>query len=371
VHPIHFLTLDRYLIREVLRPFAATCALFVLLFGGYSSANLLADAVAGVLPMDIVWKLIGLRIIIALEVLLPIALYLSVVMGLGRLYSESEMTAMAACGYGSGRAAWTGLRLSLMVAAVVACLAIVIRPWAYQQSYVLKNLGQAQFDIDKLEAGRFHLNEETGYVIFAETVDQEHEQLSQVFFTRPGEGKKIQAVYAQSMRQAERQDDRLALEFHDGYAYEIDALGSGDRVLHFQTLTLALAGAPEPLGYKSKAATMAQLWGSDNPKDIAELQWRLLRPVSAFLLACLAVPLSRSTPRRGRQGSTVLAIIVFAVYYNLSGMAKTWVKEGVVGAIPGAWWPDVLLMLVLLAWYLPILTAWWRARRFRFVWENL
>jgi len=367
---LRLLCLDRYLIREVLRPFAASCGLFIMLFGGYTSADLLSDAVAGVLPMDIVWRLILLKVTIALEVLLPIALYLSVVMGLGRLYSDSEMTAMAACGYGTGRVVWTIFRLSLIVAAVVACFAILIRPWAYQQSYVLKNLGQAQFDIDKLEAGRFHVNEEAGYVIFAETVDYDREVLGQVFFTRPDSGEKLQTVYAQSMRQSNQKNGMLTLEFHDGYAYEVDTSGEGDMVMRFQTFTLFLAGAPEPVGYKSKAAAIGQLWGSDNPKDIAEFQWRLLRPVSAMLLALLAVPLSRTAPRRSRHGRTVFAIIVFAVYYNLSGMAKTWVKEGVVGPVPGAWWPDALLLLVLVGWYLPSITVWWRASRFVTSWEH-
>ncbi len=367
---LSLLCLDRYLIQEVLRPFAATCGLFILLFGGYTSADLLSDAVAGLLPMDIVWKLIGLKITIALEVLLPIALYLSVVMGLGRLYSDSEMTAMAACGYGTGRVAWTVFRLSLVVAVIVACFAIVIRPWAYEQSYVLKNLGQARFDIDKLEAERFHVNEDSGYVIFAEAVDHERERLSRVFFSRPGEGEKLQTIYAQSMHQSDRDDGALTLVFQDGYAYELDPSGKGDLVMRFQTLTLFLAAAREPLGYKSKAATIKQLWGSSNPKDIAEIQWRLLRPVSAILLAFLAVPLSRTAPRRGRHGRTVLAIIVFAVYYNLSGMAKTWVKEGVVGPMPGAWWPEAVMLLLLLGWYFPSIMIWWRARRFAAEWGN-
>jgi len=366
--PLRFLQLDRYLVWEVLRPFAATCGLFILLFGGYTSAKLLADAEAGELPMDIVWMLIGLRIIIAMEVLLPIALYLSVVLGLGRLYSDSEMTAMAACGYGTGRLLWAVFRLAFVVAVVVACLAIAVRPWAYQQSYALKNRAQARFDIDKLEAGRFHANEESGYVVFAERLDREQELLQEVFFAQPGDGDKTEVIYARSMHQVDRDDGRLALVFHDGYAYEIDVRGSGDTVMSFQTFTLVMAGTPEPMGYKSKAAPLARLWGSDNPKDMAELQWRLLRPVSALLLAVLAIPLSRTAPRQGRYAKAVIAIIVFALYYNLSSMAKTWVKEDVVGVVPGAWWPDALLLLFIIAWYVPVLMAWWRGRELALNW---
>ena len=39
---------------------------------------------------------------------------------------------------------------------------------------------------------------------------------------------------------------------------------------------------------------------SDNPEDIAELQWRLSTPLSTLLLALLGVLLSRTTPRQGK-----------------------------------------------------------------------
>lgn len=361
-NPFRFRILDRYLAYEVLRPFLATGALFILLFGSYSSADLLADAVAGELPMDIVGRLIGLKVLIALEVLLPIALYLSVVLGLGRLYNDAEMTAMAACGYSEGRIAGAVLRLALVVAVIVACLSMLIRPWAYQQSYALRNRAEAQFDIDKLEPGRFHSSETGGYVIFAEAIERRQERLEKVFFNHPKGDDKLQTIYAQSLNHTVADDGRSILEFHDGYAYNLDLEGRGDAVLRFQSFTLVLAGVPEPVGYKSKAAGLTQLWQSQNPKDIAELQWRLLRPVSTLLLALLAVPLSHTAPRQGRYAKTIVAILLFALYYNLTGVAKTWVKEGVVGPVPGVWWPDLLLLLLVCAWYAPAMTAWWRSQ---------
>lgn len=360
-NPFRLHILDRYLALEVLRPFLATCSLFILLFGGYSSADLLADAVAGELPMDIVWQLIGLKVLIALEVLLPIALYLSVVLGLGRLYNDAEMTAMAACGYSDGRVAGTIFRLALIIAVVVACLSTQIRPWAYQQSYQLRNRAEARFDIDKLEPGRFHSSD--GYVIFAEAIDRQRERLESVFFNHPKGDDQLQTIYARSLSHAVAGDGRSILQFHEGYAYNLDLKGAGDAVLRFQTFTLVLAGVPEPVGYKSKAARMAQLWQSANPKDIAELQWRLLRPVSALLLTLLAIPLSRTAPRQGRYARTLVAIVLFALYYNLTGVAKTWVKEGVVGPVPGVWWPELLLLLIVCVWYAPAIMAWWRTRR--------
>ena len=105
----------------------------------------------------------------------------------------------------------------------------------------------------------------------------------------------------------------------------------------------------EDLGYKSKTQSTLALSRSRNRKDLAEFQWRLSTPIATVLLALLAVPMSRSSPRHGRHGRTVLALVVYAVFYNLLSMAKNLVQEGVVGAVPGLWWPLVLVSLVLAA----------------------
>lgn len=361
MNPFQFHLLDRYLVGEILRPFAATCLLFVLLFSGYSSAKILADAVAGQLPLDIVWRLIGLKVVIALEVLLPIALYLAVVVGLGRLHTDSEIIAMAACGYGEDRVAWTALRLALVVAVIVGWFSIELRPWAYRQSYAIEHRAKAQFDINKLEARRFHAGE--NYVVFAEEVDRASKKLHGVFFSQDLSGQKTQVIYARSLTQAGDQNGSTPLVFDDGYAYELDFDGQADVTFRFQRLTLLLDGSVKPPGYRSKAAATGQLWHSKDPKDIAELQWRLARPGSVVLLALLAVPLSRTAPRTSRYGRAVLAVVMFAVYYNLEGLAKTWVKEGIVGEVPGLWWPDLVLLFSVGVWYFPLLSARFKLRK--------
>jgi lipopolysaccharide export system permease protein len=118
-------------------------------------------------------------------------------------------------------------------------------------------------------------------------------------------------------------------------------------VLHFGYLTVPIGKIDNTVGYKAKSASTMALSQSSIPKDLAEFQWRITRPFATILLACLAVPLSRTKPRQGRYSKAIWAVILYAVYFNLTGLAKTWVKDGVVGAIPGLWWPEVLLAITL------------------------
>jgi lipopolysaccharide export system permease protein len=89
---------------------------------------------------------------------------------------------------------------------------------------------------------------------------------------------------------------------------------------------------------------------SDKPRDVAELQWRFSRPIAAILLALIAVPFSRSPPRKDKGERTIFAAaLVFAIYYILSGLAQTWVEQGTVGKFPGIWWLYILMFIAALA----------------------
>jgi lipopolysaccharide export system permease protein len=83
-------------------------------------------------------------------------------------------------------------------------------------------------------------------------------------------------------------------------------------------------------------------------EDIAELQWRWSTPLSTLLLALLGVPLSKSNPRQGKFAKMGAAVILFAFYYQLFVVAKTWVEKGAVPPLPGIWWVPALLVAVIL-----------------------
>jgi lipopolysaccharide export LptBFGC system permease protein LptF len=74
--------------------------------------------------------LIGLTTLQQLTVLVPIGLFLGIVLALGRLYHESEMTAMAACGVGPLSVYRPIVLLTLLVVALLAVLSLRIVPAA-------------------------------------------------------------------------------------------------------------------------------------------------------------------------------------------------------------------------------------------------
>ncbi len=326
--------------------------LLVLIFAGYSSAVKLTDA-TGLLQPATVAKLIFLNTLVALEVLLPTALYLSIVATLGRLYRDSEMAALNAAGIGEPRILMAVLKFSIFIALIVAVISIFGRPWAYQQSYQLEAEAAAEFNINQIEPGKFLELQDNTYVLFANGVDKANDKLTGVFM-QTGEPEKSRIIYAQEahMPQADPGIPK-SVKFTNGYGYLLDRTGANDVVLKFKSLVLHLKEDARTESRKRKAIPTAQLRLSDKPKEIAEYQWRLSTPVATLLLAMLAVPLSRKAPRENRYGGFALAILVYIALFNLASMARNWLEQEKIGALPGIWWVYMLaflLFLVLFYW---------------------
>ena len=338
--------LKRYIISEILKPAAAIFIVLVIIFASYCAVTYLAQAVAGSLPPGTVGLLILLRIGMALEILLPTTFYLSVIIALGRLYKDSEMTALSACGVGIAGVLKPVFMLSLPLAVLAGCASLYIRPEAYEKIYQVQDQAQAQFDISRLEADHFLDVQKGKYVFFAEEVGGKREGARQVFI-RIEEGANRQVIQAQRMIQGEaKRDGQRTLYFREGMLYEFPTSGPGGKITRFDQ-----AEYPMPVEntarYRRKSASTLQLIGSPRQEDIAELQWRLSTPLSTILLAMLGVPLSKSNPRRGKYAKLGVAIVIFAFYYQMFVIAKTWVEKSLVSPLIGIWW--VPLMLTLLA----------------------
>ncbi|MEE9254082.1 MAG: LptF/LptG family permease, partial [Pseudomonadales bacterium] len=88
--------LHRYISNEILTTLIASLGLLLLIYAAYSAATILADAVAGRVGAEIVGRLVFLRLIIAAEVILPTALYLSVVWAFCRMDRDAELIILRA-----------------------------------------------------------------------------------------------------------------------------------------------------------------------------------------------------------------------------------------------------------------------------------
>jgi lipopolysaccharide export system permease protein len=366
------LIINRYLIREISKPLATILAVLVTLFASYSAAEFLSDAVNGLLPTNTIGEMIGLKALISLEVLIPVSLYTSIILSFGKLYSDSEFTAMFALRVSPLRVMGSVLTLSGALAVLVALLSLFARPWAYEKLHTISKQAEAFANVDNMQAGTFYIGENGGRVIFLKSRDNAKSAASDVFM-QLNYPDKTRILFARLAYQLPRTDDRNSSDIYlkDVHLYDI---GRGnnqtDRVVDAQEIVLR---PPDPNleqpGYSSVGAGTETLAFSSALPDIAELQWRLSTPLSTILLGMLAVPLSRIRPRQNRYAKMGTAALVYSCYYLLFTSARTWVQQGVVAAFPGIWWvPALLASIVAAIWVQPNLG--FELRRLR-VWLNM
>jgi lipopolysaccharide export system permease protein len=351
------LIIQRYLIRQIASPLVTILGILCVLFGSFSAANFLSDAVNGLLPSDMIAELIALKVLISLEVLIPISLYLAVVLAFGKLYGNSEFTAMFALRVSPGRVMRAVLTLAAGLAIIVAGLSLWVRPWAYGKMHEISRRAQQQLNVGDMAAGTFYIGNNGNRVIYLAHRNGPNAPARDVFVQLKHRNS-IEIIYAQLAYQLPKgnSQDGPAVYLRNASVYQISRKSRrGERVIGAQGIIInpngPSASAPE---YSSVAATTEHLAGSDVPSDIAEFQWRLSTAISTLLLAMLAVPLSHARPRQSRYTKIGTAIAVYSGYYLLYTSARTWVQNGVVPGFPGIWWvPAVLGLTVIVALYAP------------------
>ncbi len=345
------MNIDRYLIREISKPFAAILGILVALFAGYSLASILSDAVNGLLPIATIAQLAALKVMISLEVLIPISLYIAVVLALGRLYADSERTAMAALGMTPPRLGRPVLILAAGLAVTVSCLSLVVRPWAYATSHTLTERAAAMLNVNAMEGGTFYVGQNDRLVIFLASRAGPNSPARDVFVQRKLNGHN-EVIFAKlGVPLPAKPGEPRQVYLTDAHLYQLDPQDArNDQLLNVQGITLDPDGTPAGApGYSPVAASTAHLAGSSAPRDVAEFQWRLSTGISTLLLGLLGIPLSRGRPRQNKYAKFGPAILIYSGYYLLCTSARTWVEHGQVGRIPGLWWAPALLAAFLLA----------------------
>jgi len=349
------LTLDRYIGRLVAVPAFAAFALLILLVSAFNAALLLRDAAYSRIPFDYIAKLILLRNITAAEVLLPTALYVAVLATFNQWHRDREAFACYAAGISPRRMSRTVSLLCLVTCLIVAGFSLFARPWAYAASYRL-DAAAAELSTDAMQPDRFYTFGDT-IVLSAREIDRSASIMRGVFMqNRLSQG--VQIVHADTGRMHPPADGQRRLELSHGTIHWLSDGDFEERIAEFETLVYFAPTEPEE-GVRSRrrAATTAELAASEGPKEIAELQWRLLLPVTAFFMTLVAIELARALPGSSPYPRFIAGLVTYAAIFNLAAVGRTWVENGQVGALPGMLWvPLVSAAVLLLLRQLPALS---------------
>ncbi len=342
--------LQRYIAREIHFTLAAVFLLLMVILVSHQLVRYLADAAAGEIPTDLLFTLLGLKMVGFAGLVLPLALFVAVVAGLGRLYRDHEMVVMAACGIGPFQVLWSVTRAALPVTVLLLILSLGVNPWAAEIKTRVLDSAKKRPALSGLQAGRFQEIHQGQAVFFVERIEPDG-TLTNIFvhYQRPDATAPGVLAASHGSRELDDATGSQYLVLTEGHRYEGTPGTSEFRLMEYQRHGVLLPiSRVEASNRKREAIATAALLTSDSPGDQAEWQWRLALPLSSLLLAMLAVPLSRTTPREGRYGRILGAILLYLIFSNLLAVARNWLERGLTPLSLGLWWVHGLLGLLTL-----------------------
>ena len=361
-----FSTIDRYVLREVATALAGVTVVLLAILVSYQLAKILGIAAERGFPHDIVFALIGLSTLENLMVLVPISMLLATMLALGRLYHESEMAAVRACGIGPERLYLPVYTVAIPVALGLSWLTFFVGPDARNGAEALRSQGLRDAQFGQLAPGTFRTYADGRGVFYAESSGADG-RLIHVFMQHIA-GDRVEVATAAWAEQRVLQGGRTQIVvLHDGERIE----GVPGETA-FRRIRFAEHGIPVVVPEAGAGRTVPErkpsrdLIGSTALVDVAELQRRISLPVMVLVLAFVAVPLSALRPREGRYARVAVAILLYFIYANLVSAAQVWIEKGRIPPEIGTWWVHALFLaagLVMIHRQSPV-TRWMRRERY-------
>ncbi len=340
-------TVQRYVLREVVQTWLAVTGVLVAILISNQLSRVLGQAAGSGYGRHMVFDLIALGAIMNLSVIVPVGLLLAIVLALGRLYHDSEMAALQACGFAPARLLVPLLCFAVVIAVGLGWLSFFQVPQADQEAQLLRQAAVKDAKFGQFDAGRFRSFMSGGgdAVFYAERVDEQG-LLHNVFVRREGAGR-IELALADTASYSKAAPNGMRfVTLFNGRRYE-GVPGRRDfRVIEFREHGIPIAPPADSVVITQDPDTKPsrELIGSSAPSDIAQLQFRASSPIMALVLTLVAVPLSRLRPRQGRYARVGLAIVVYFVYSNLLSASKVWVEKGNIPPSIGVWWVHIAIL---------------------------
>ncbi|QOL25859.1 LPS export ABC transporter permease LptF [Thalassotalea sp. LPB0316] len=344
----------RYLLSEVAKTQFAVFFILMTIFISQKFVRILDDASEGGIPGHLVMVFIGLNVPDLAGTLLPLSLFLGILLAYGRIYVESEMTVLHACGVSEWYVVRVTLVLGLVTAIVTGIFTMYLSPMAAEYEYQVKEELAADSGISSIVAGRFQRTSNDNAVMFVHNKDREGTRLDRVFVAQlPEENTSymeiinLSLVYAQSGQVVEEDNGAQKLVLTDGVRYNKDAESQELRAVSFGKYSFDIQDKEvEHKRRKVTATPTAELFGVEEPEARAAIQWRIAFPISCLILTLIAVPLSVVNPRQGKFGKLVPALLLFLTYFLLLTSIRSAMESESVPPFIGLW-PVHLCALIL------------------------
>ncbi len=335
----------RYLLKEVAKTQLAVFFVLMTIFISQKFVSILGDASEGGLPGHMVMLFIALKIPDLAGMMLPLSMFLGILLAYGRIYADSEMTVLHACGISEWYVVRLTLILSLVTAILTGIFTLYLSPLAAEYEAQIKEKLSADSGLSSLIAGRFQKTGNRKAVVFIHEKNRKDNTLHKVFVAQlPDENHTFDSIINSSLVYAEKGlveeeesgSQRLILE--NGTRYQKDSQTNEFRSVTFGKYYIQIQDQKvEHKRRRLSAIPTTTLFNEDKPEYKAAIQWRLSFPIAAIVLTFLAVPLSVVNPRQGKFAKLLPALLLFLGYFLMLTAMRSGLEKGIISSDIGLW----------------------------------
>jgi LPS export ABC transporter permease LptG/LPS export ABC transporter permease LptF len=324
---------------------------------------------------------------------LPLSFLIGILIGLGGLSGESQITALRACGVPLRSLLRFIMSLGIIVGLLTAIISLVILPKTNDILRSVKekiSLKQATSQIQP----RVFNEDFPDKVFYLDDLSIDKQSWSRIFLSDNSNSKFPRIMIAHSGSWITDPDSRrIQLHLEKGSSYEIKADEPGkDSVSHFTKTDIPLkldsrfSSSDENVASRQKnigERDSLQLWkqARDVPPEkrldlMIELHRRMALPFSVFPFALLGLSLAACMPKGGRTSGFALSLATVIVFYILFFNGLRLASVGKISPWLGAWGSNILLASLGLLLFSKVekshVLSHWISRIFHFsLWENI
>ena len=370
---MRFLGIDttwRYVFRELLGPTFLGLCVYVLVFLMNAVFELAELAIKRDVPVASAAAILFFFLPRVLVMSIPMAILLGVLVGIGRLSTDSEIIALRAAGASYWRVLYPALALGLLGWMVCSWMVLHAEPRAnYRRHRIFDELVYSS-DVRRQIKPRVFFEEIPGVILYADEVHQNGDFLERLFLYQSMEGGKELLTLA---RRAQIEYDpragiaRFFLEdgtTHGTIPVEAESyqLSRFDKQMIQQgpdesfRARSTLLSRPRPKNYREQtlhelAQTVASADAITHPETrnrvigniLAVLHEKFSMPLACVVFALIGVPLGVMNRRGGRASGFTLSIAIAIVYWVMHSSGQNLVSQGKLSPYIGLWMGNTIL----------------------------
>lgn len=319
---------------DLLKTIFSVLVVLVIIIVSRNFIKILRMAVEGIISTEAIFSILSLKIILASCTFIVPAVFVGVLMVLGRMYRDQEMSALSSAGVGIWQLYRSVFKVIIPITLLAAWMSLILSPWAADQVEQVIYEQKQSIGVRAIGEGKFSEYNSGNLIFYVEKITDDNI---------------MHDVFVQSKRDNEigiLTAERAEVRPIEGGLYIVFLNGErvsgnvGDVDYVFETFNQYGMRLEDTSGIKINSIdglATKKLLNTQDINELRELHTRLSVPISILLLTLMAVPVAQVSPRSGVYGNLVAAFLIYFSFSNFEKVSGSWMVKGEIPVWLGFW----------------------------------